>query len=334
MSLQTLNDIKRSLDPDGNHAVAIDLLMKDAAIHDDVVWVEGNELTGHTTTQIITPPVIYDTALNEGTPNSKAGKRQITEAFGIMEGNSSVDVKVANIMPSVEAWRNDEDGTFIEALNTGFRTRLFYGDRSLVPKQFTGLHPRFNTPSTTNTDSGYHLIDGAGTGADNSSIWLLGWSPQTLHMSYPKHSKAGLQVLNKGENKSADSNGNTLWTLDTNFLWNLGLVVRDYRAVSRICNIDVSDLTKNAATGADIIDLMSIAAMQVKPAGVRRAFYVNEKIMAFLNRQARNLLTGSTLSYTDLFERREVLTFQGIPVRLVEELTEAEATIAGTFAWS
>ncbi len=205
MSLLTLNDIKRSLDSDGSHAVAIDLLMKDAAIHDDVVWVMGNELTGHTTTQIITPPTIYDVALNEGTPESKSGKRQITEAFGIMEGNSSVDVKVANIMPSVEAWRNDEDMSFIEALNTGFRTRLFYGDRNLVPKQFTGLSPRFNTPSVTVTDSGHHLITGGGAGDDNMSVWLIGWSPKTVHMSYPKNSKAGLQVLNKGENKSQNS---------------------------------------------------------------------------------------------------------------------------------
>jgi len=35
------------------------------------------------------------------------------------------------------------------------------------------------------------------------------------------------------------------------YQWKCGIAVPDWRYVVRICNVDVSDLTKNAAAGAD-----------------------------------------------------------------------------------
>ena len=45
----------------------------------------------------------------------------------------------------------------------------------------------------------------------------------------------------------------------TYFQWDVGLSVRDWRSVVRIANIDVSDLSKDASTGANLIDLLDEA---------------------------------------------------------------------------
>ena len=334
MILQTLHDVKKSLDPDGNPAAVIDMLTERNDILDDMVWKEGNELTGETTTRVVSAPIVYDVAYNEGAKESKSGKEQVTEAFGMMEGNSFVDTKVADMMPNRDAWRAGEDRQFVTALNKRLAHNVMYGNRTLYPKQFTGFDPRLNTPSEDSDNSGYNMIDGGGVGSDNMSIWLIGWSPDTVHMGYPKNSQAGLTIKNRGVVLSSDSNGNPLWVHATNFLWNVGLVVRDWRYVVRICNVDRSNLTKDASGGADLIDLMTIAVEVLESTvGVNPVFYMNKAAKTYLNRQATSKIGSTILSYEDIFQRRRVLTLQGVPVRVVEQLTDAEAKISGSFAW-
>ncbi|MFU1966163.1 major capsid protein, partial [Bordetella bronchiseptica] len=145
---------------------------------------------------------------------------------------------------------------FIEGMNQTQATTLFYGDSSIDAEKFMGLTPRFNSLSAEN---GQNIIDAGGTGSDNASIWLTVWGPNTLHTIYPKGSQAGLQSRDLGEDTLIDAAGGRYQGYRTHYKWDIGLTLRDWRYVVRIANVDVSELTKNASAGADLIDLMTQA---------------------------------------------------------------------------
>ena len=61
--------------------------------------------------------------------------------------------------------------------------------------------------------------------------------------------------------------------------------------------VDTSALTKNAATGTDLIDQM-VQALELFPSltNVRPAFYCNRTVKSFLRRQIANKVANATLS--------------------------------------
>ena len=67
-----------------------------------------------------------------------------------------------------------------------------------------------------------------------------------------------------GEGDAFDANGNRYRAYMDQYQWKCGLALHDWRYVVRIANIDTAALTKNAATGADIIDLMTQATEPVR----------------------------------------------------------------------
>ena len=105
------------------------------------------------------------------------------------------------------------------------------------------------------------------------------------------------------------------------------LTLRDWRFVSRIANIDVSDLTKNASAGADLIDLMTQALEIIPNVGMGRpAFYMPRKIRSFLRRQITNKVASSTLTL-ETVAGKKVVTFDGVPCRRTDALLLTEARV-------
>jgi len=202
-----------------------------------------------------------------------------------------------------------------------------YGNESTEPEAFTGFSPRFNSLAAANGDN---IVSGAGAGADNASIWLVIWGPNTVHGIYPKGSKAGLTVTDKGQVtiENADGAGGRMEAYRTHYKWDCGLTVRDWRYIVRVANIDVSDLTLDAATGAKLIDLMT-QSLELPPSLTvgRPVFYVNRKIRSFLRRQIANKVAQSTLTMESV-AGKHVVSFDGIPVRRVDQLLNAEAVVA------
>jgi hypothetical protein len=113
----------------------------------------------------------------------------------------------------------------------------------------------------------------------------------------------------------------------THYRWDVGLTVRDWRYVVRIANIDLSDLVKTGATGADIIDLMTQALELVQSLTVGRpAFYCNRSIKSMLRRQIVNKVGNATLTM-DTVAGKHVMTFDGVPVRRCDALLNNEALV-------
>jgi hypothetical protein len=172
-----------------------------------------------------------------------------------------------------------------------------------------------------------NIIDAAGTGSDNASIWLIVWGPNTCHTIYPKGSPGGLQSRDLGEDTLTDAAGGRYQGYRTHYKWDIGATLRDWRYVVRIANIDVSDLTKNASAGADLIDLMTQAVELVPNVGMGRpAFYMPRKLRSFLRRQITNKVAASTLTMEEIAGKK-VVTFDGVPCRRTDALLLTEARV-------
>jgi hypothetical protein len=186
----TLADWAKRLDPDGKVPTVVELLSQTNDILTDMLWIEGNLPTGHRTTVRTGLPTVAWRLLNAGITPSKSTTAQIDEHAGMLEAWSEVDVDLANLNGNVNSFRLSEAMAFLEAMNQEMARVLFYGNSGLNPEQFTGLATRYSTISGASNAS--HVISGSGSGSDNSSVWLVGWSANTICGIFPKGSKAGI----------------------------------------------------------------------------------------------------------------------------------------------
>jgi hypothetical protein len=323
----TLLDLKTRLDPNGNIAPIIEMLGQTNEVVDDMVFLESNELTGHTTTVRSGLPAPTWRKLYGGVQPAKSTTRKVKESLGMLEAYAEVDKALADLNGNAGAFRLSEDRAHIEGMNQEFAQSLFYANETTEPEAFTGFAPRYNSKSALN---GENLITSANIpdGNDNTSMYLVVWGPNTVHGIYPKGSQAGLQQTDKGQVtiENVDGAGGRMEAYRTHYRWDAGLVVRDWRYVVRI-QFDLEDVVKDAATGPDLTDLM-VQALEIVPSLSmgRPAFYVNRTTRAWLRRQMTNKTKNSTLS-VDTMAGKRVLSFDGVPVRRCDALLSTEAGI-------
>jgi hypothetical protein len=327
----TLLDLANRTDPNGNIAAIVDILNENSGILDDMVWVEGNLPTGHKTTIRSGLPTPTWRKLYGGVQPTKSRTTQITDTTGMLEAYAEVDKALADLNGNTAEFRLSEEKPHIEGMHQEMTETLFYGNETTEPEAFTGFAPRFNSLSAENADN---IIDAGGTGSDNASIWLVGWSEETCHGIVPKGSTAGLKQEDKGQVtiENADGNGGRMEAYRTWYRWDAGLCVRDWRYVVRICNIDKSLLSVifNAgtfATGAHLPNLM-FQAMELIPnlSMVRPVFYASRDIITTIRQQTAAATQGSTLT-TEMVGGKLVQSFHGIPITRVDALAGDETRV-------
>jgi len=328
----TLYDVAKRLDPDGKIDKIIEILNLTNPILDDMVMMEGNLTTGHRSTIRSGLPAPTWRKLYGGVQPTKSRTVQVTDNCGMLEAYAEVDKALADLNGNTAAFRLSEDRAHIEGMNQEFASTLIYGNDSTEPEAFTGLAPRFNDQTAEN--GGNILTDAATPDAsDNSSIWLIVWGENTVHGIYPKGSKGGLQMEDKGQVtvENIDGSNGRAEMYRTHYRWDCGLVVRDWRYVVRI-NIDAENLVKDAATGPDLLDLMAQAVDLVPSLNAGRpVFYANRTVRGFLRRQMFNKIVASTLTIEHIKngfgQTRSDPMFDGIPVKRCDAITNTEAGI-------
>jgi hypothetical protein len=323
----TLLDVTKRLDPDGKIDAIAEILTQTNEVLEDMAWQEGNLPTGHRTTIRTGLPAPTWRKLYGGVQPSKSTTAQITDSTGMMEAYAEVDKALADLNGNSAAFRLSEDRAHIEGMNQEFSSTLFYGNEGTEPEAFTGFAPRFNDTSAAN---GENIVSAGGSGSDNNSIWLVAWGPNTCHGIYPKGSRGGLYMEDKGNVtvENIDGSNGRMEAYRTHYRWDCGITVRDWRYVVRIPNVDLSDLTKNASAGADLIDLMTQGIEQLPSLTLGKpVFYVSRKIKSFLRRQIMNKVANSTLTM-DQVAGKMVTMFDGIPVKRVDALAANEAAVS------
>lgn len=323
----TLADWAKRQDPGGGVADVIEVLAESNSILQDANILEGNLPTGHRSTQRTTQPSGTWRLLNQGVVETKSTTEQVDDGCGMLEAYSAVDVALANLNANSGAFRASEDDAFSQGLSEDAVDVVIYGNSKLNPEQPHGLAPRYNL--TTGT-TGSQIITGGGSGDDNTSVWLITWGPKTTTLIYPKGSTAGLKMQDLGERPWDDASGNPYQAYVTHFQWYLGLAVPDYRYNIRICNIDVSELTADGATGTDLM-LKMVTAFYARPTMsignmTRTYWYCNKTVAEYLHHQASN---KSNVNLTiDNPAGMPIVSFLGAPVHVCDAITSAEATIS------
>lgn len=326
----TLLDYAKREAPGGGIDQIIEVMEASNPIMADANVMEGNLPTGHRSTQRTTQPAGDWRLLNAGVVPEKSTTKQITDNCGILEAYSRLDVDIASLNGNEAAFRASEDNAFIAGITGTAATSLFYGNQGTDPEEMHGLSPRYN--SLTGEYASQIINGGAATGqTDCTSIWLITWGPQTCSLIYPKGSKAGLTSEDLGKQLVLDAAGTGYYTAYvTKFQWKLGLCLRDYRYVIRICNIDYSALTTDAASGADLLDKL-VDAYYARPTVdlgkmAKTFIYCNKSIAKFLHKQAQS---RANVNLTiDQPAGKPVVSFLDAPIRVCDNITVAEAVVA------
>jgi hypothetical protein len=231
-------------------------------------------------------------------------------------------------------FRLSEDSAFLEAMNQTQATTLFYGNPGTDPKQYLGMAPRYSSLSASNAQN---ILSAGGSGSDNTSVFLVVWGDNTVYCHFPKGSKAGLIHEDLGEQTVYNSDGTRLQAYATRYQWKNGLVVKDWRYVVRICNIDVSDLigqtgTQAASAATNIVKLMARSLYRIPNMAMgRAAFYMNRTVhsglsIAALDKSQYVLKINEGLS--QFGTPYSWLSFLGVPLRRVDAIINAEAVVS------
>lgn len=330
----TLADWAKRIDPDGNVPVVAELLSQSNEILDDAVFMEGNLPTGHRVVIRTGLPTVYWRALNQGIPNSKSTTAQVDEACGILEARSEVDVALARLNGNTAQFRLSEDAAFLESMNQTQATTMFYGNPATDPKQYLGLAPRYSSLSAGNAQN---ILSAGGSSTDNTSIFLVVWGDQTVFCPFPKGTKAGLVHQDLGEQTVYNADGTRMQAYATRYEWNNGLVVKDWRYVVRIANIDVSDLIGQTGTQAStaataVIKLMARALYRIPNMAMgRAAFYMNRTVhsgLALAAMDKSQYVLKIEQGLTQFGQPNSWLSFLGVPLRRVDALVNTEAVVS------
>ena len=238
----TLADWAKRTDPNGTVPIIAELLSQTNEILEDAVFKEGNLPTGERVVIRTGLPTVYWRALNQGIPNSKSTSAQVDEACGILEARSEVDKDLAMLNGNTAQFRLSEDTAFLEAMNQTQAQTMFYGNPASEPKAYLGLAPRYS--ALTGAGNIANVLDAKGSstysGTASTSVYLVVWGDNTVYCPFPKGSKAGLVHEDLGEQTVYDSS-NRMQAYATRYQWKNGLVVKDWRYVVRICNINTTD---------------------------------------------------------------------------------------------
>lgn len=330
----TLADYSKRMGPDGKIDPIAEMLSQQNEILEDVVYIEANQPTSHVSTIRTGLPAVYWRQYNAGVPSSKSTTAQITEPCAMLEARSHIDAKLLMLNGNSAGFRLSEESPFIEAMGQEMVGKFFNGNVGTDLKTFSGLATRF---SSTAAGNGGNVILGGGSGADNASIYLVVWGEQTVFAPFPKGSRAGLMTRDLGEESVQDASGGWFQAARSLFQWDAGLVVKDWRYVVRIANIDASDWvgvtgTQASTSATNVIKLMMRAIARIPNFSMgRAAFYCNRSIQEGLMIQAlekSSSALGIKPALSQFGANMNQLEFMGIPVRRVDQLSVTESLVS------
>lgn len=337
----TYADWARRVDDNFRIASIIELLSQTNEILDDMLVVQGNLPTGHKTTVRTGLPQATWRLLNQGVPTAKSTTAQITDTCGNLETYAVIDKDVADLNGNTAEFRLSEVKAFLEGMSQQVAATLIYGNQATNPERFTGFAPRYSTVTAATAATAANVLDGGGTGSTNTSIWVVTWGSDTVHGTFPKGKITGLQHKDMGEWPVTDSASNRYQAYMDHFKWEIGLVVRDWRYIARISNVDVTQLT--GVSAANLINLIvrAIYRLPTQPVSAgtiqtsdtpevranmgRTVIYCNRVVRTYLDLQAMN--KTNVLLRIEEFDGKPVTTFRGIPVRTVDAILNNEARV-------
>lgn len=327
----TLADLKSRLGPDNKVSPIIEILARQDEMLADVPWMEANLLTTHKTTVRAGLPTPSFRRFNQGVAATRSATAQIEFPMALLSDRSELDKDLGNLGGNLGAVRFSESLPHMQGMAQTMADTIIYGDPVTNPTtddaKFPGISFYFKDNTTANTKD--HVITALGSGSDNASIYIIAWGEDTICGIYPNGSTAGLEHNDLGEGDAFDASSRRFRAYMDEYKWTGGIAVKDWRAVVRIANIDISDLVATTANQQALSNYV-IEGLEKIPSQYRsRAkIYCNSTVKTAWRLGLRaDVKSGGGLTF-DNVAGKVVTMFDGYPVRTSNALTSAEATVS------
>lgn len=259
-------------------------------------------------------------------PTTKSTVEQVVDVTGMLEDYSAVDVDLVDKSKNPAQLRLNESKAHIEGMGQTAQETIIYGSRADNDAAFDGLAVRYSKKSTDKKEIGYNIVDGGGTGSDNTSIWFVTFGEGQTALIYPEGSQAGLKHKDLGSQLDKNADGDARQMYMDHFKHDLGLTIKDWRANCRVANIDVSELI---AGNVSILDLMRKGFFRIKKhintAGAKTFIYCNDTVAEYLDKAATDK-ANVQLSIKE-YCGEDIAHYKGIPIRQIEQILETEARV-------
>lgn len=333
----TLQDLKKNMGREnGGEAIAsiIEILSQTQSLCNDLSMHECNDGT-HEKAHIRNGlPTWAWKIINRGTPVSKSDTTEVTFTTGKIESAWKVDHELSLYAPSLDEFLFNETLAHLQSIRIGAEHNFFYGNQTINKEGITGITPYYSSLSSKNAKN---IINAGGLGSDNTSIWLVVHGKNSVYGIYPKGQKSGLNMTKSNDGKpiyteNLGGEGRAGQIYAGFYNWALGLVVKDWRACVRICNIDVSDFMTagdSSSSAPNIIKYMTLAKRRI-PTDVmslgKPVFYINNDLLGYLEVLAVEKRIA-TLTLSDIYNGMPELRIGGIPVRGTDALMSTESRV-------
>lgn len=340
----SLIDVTSRLNNAGKQVYISEMLSQANDIWDDLPVCEANEIGGHEFVFRTSIPTGAWRQYNMGVPYAKSTTAKARVSLGSLEDYSQIDRMLAEDSGDIEGFREGEDVAFLEGMSQTMAQTTFYGNTTVNPSQFMGFAPFYNTLNTATAQNGANVLSGGGSGTSNASLWLICWGERTIYGLYPRGSKAGISMEDKGDTVPGfDALGNRFEAYTSWFRHQMGICPQDWRYAARLANLDTTNAGLAGPSAPDLFALM--AQMMFLPPhlgkgtsgitktdaekdpapGIRPVFYCNRTVRHWMDVQA--MRNKNTLLRMEDYAGRPTDGYRGIPIKIVDQLINTEATV-------
>lgn len=335
----TYSEWAMRMDSTGKIATMVNLLSQENGILPDAYAVECTSGNAFEFTQVVKLPTPARRSYNQGIAATMAGVAKQVQTCAEYADLAKIDDSLARLGGNLAELRGREDALHMQGMSQLVASDMFYSNNLTDPTSFTGFANIYNTVSTATSQIANNVIDCGGTGGTNASMWLITWGPTQIHTIFPKGIPAGMQHRDIGLLPVLDASGNTFLAWQTWMQWNIGLCIHDWRYAVRACNIDVTLFGGGSAANLIAILAAMVLKPPVMPAGAgpvqtsdapdvvigRSAIYVNRTVYLALDLQAQD--KTNLLLKMEQWDGHTILAYRGIPIRIVDALTNAETRV-------
>ena len=308
--------------PDGNLLSIAEALNEMNEILPDAYMKQANDVFSHLEGVRDRLPTVSSRNFNTGSTRTSSKVRDIREQLTILEPWIEQDEAIVEKQPSVSEYLAEEWMAFGEAGIQEFARQLFYGNPSSDAREITGLSNRSDWDAAADS----YVIDVGGSGSDNASLWIIEWGPGRTTLLYPRgHESVGIKEDDLGKYRITDSSNNPYMVYGYRVLMEFGITIPDTRAVQRLASIESDGSSNNLVDSAKVREI--VRAKNKLPASGQRntVIYVNRDLKAQFDIYALEKSNGFYM--LDNLTGGPMTSFQGIPIRVVEQLVSTETAL-------
>ncbi len=319
-NIVTLVDQLKMVGPDGEVMTVADTLSEKNEYMIDAAMEQANDVFAHQTSVPVSLGQIKPRNINAGAESSAPKLKQVIDQIMLIDVITEVDEELVDNMPDPNKARWNHAKLRLEAAAQEMARIMTYGNRGVDAREIDGFNVRYNDLSLAN------VVSAGATGG--TSVLMIEWGPMKCSMIYPRGAKnAGIEDLPKPQKmRITDSSNNPFFAYIHQVKARFGVSVIDDRCVQRIANVGVAENTTNNLLTANGMNMLVYARNRLPSFGRNAVIYCNRTTKSQFDIYALDKSNGF---YTKEDITGEPLTvFQGIPIRLVEQILTTESTVS------